>query len=131
MRHDLFCSAFLRAAVFAAFAVLAFTASGAAAARDLPPIDRLAEAPLQPQAVARKSAPETGAQAIHWHDQLDLPTFVWAQRDGAVATKLAAAGVSAADEPVVAARGYLRALRDLYALPEEQVAEVPVLFAQA
>ena len=83
----------------------------------LPEIDRLADAPV-PAAVAANAGRGRDAGASV-HSRLGVPTFVWGHR-GSAADRAQTAQVPRSATPEAAARAYLRALADLYAMPPAQ-----------
>lgn len=120
--------AFARAPVRAAVAVLAILGASVALARDLPQVDRLGDAPPQPALSATAAAGSDGS--MHLDSRLGVPTFLWAQRNRAVAGQAAAIAAAAPADLVGAARAYLRGLGHLYALPAQQADSMRAAYTQ-
>ena len=93
-------------------------------ARDLPSIDRLADAPAvgAPARVGTQMSPASGVgpNAIETHSRLGVPTFLWGQQVPAVAQVTADASITARTDATVAARQYLKGLGNLYSLSSVQ-----------
>lgn len=98
--------------MFAAI-VLAVGGVDTVVARDLSPIDRLGDqGPM-----AGRQMTTTTPGAMHMHQQLGVPTFLWGPRGSAVGRSATAVAAAVSDDPVMAARAYFNELAPLYALP--------------
>jgi hypothetical protein len=120
-----------RGIVLALVASCLLAGSRGALARDLPPIDRLADVAPARGSPGTTSGGDRTDTAIQRHSRLGVPTFVWGQRGGAAGELARQAGAAAGDAPEAAARAYLRALGSLYGLSGTHAATLPLLFTQA
>ncbi|MDH4134241.1 MAG: hypothetical protein OEV31_05590, partial [Gammaproteobacteria bacterium] len=126
------CFAFLKSAlsISRAFTFVAISLLGVslAQARDLTGIDKLATLPPDAKPVSKVVA-EAGKN-VHTEPRLGVPTFLWVQRIGPVATQAADIARSAPADPSGAARAYLRGLGAHYSLPPQQADAAALVYTQ-
>jgi len=103
-----------------------------AAARSLPPIDALADAPAvaTPARVSAQLNTAVSRDAIQMHSRLGVPTFVWGQQIALPNQIAATAGITTRTAAPAAARQYLQGMAGLYNVSPAQVNAASFVYAE-
>ncbi|MFO1395570.1 MAG: M36 family metallopeptidase [Burkholderiales bacterium] len=101
-------------------------------ARNLPPVDALADAPVAatPSRVTAQLNTAVSPDAIQMHSRLGVPTFVWGQKIALPNQIAANAGITGRTAAPAAAREYLQGLAGLYNVSSAQVDAASFVYAE-
>ena len=118
-----------RAALVVLLAASALQAAPPVAGRGLPTIDALADSPARPRLLVLGAADQAllrPGMPLHTHDQLGVPSFLWASSDNAASR--AVRGLRAgAQSPESTARAHLRDYSHLYRMGPAEVDALTLL----